>query len=152
MPRRTSTNSSDEDNSSGEGITSLPILTRAQRRRFIEKQQRILRKLIRDFAQDRVVYYTTFDTPQIVQDDTLEDILGVQKVIYEIIFEQTSRTTFVFYSRDLPEGTFTRARGERDDIPEAGPPNFDSDGHKIITDEELSYSDNVEINTDEDSE
>ena len=108
MPRRTLTNSSDEDDSSEEGITSLPILTGAQRRRFIEKQQRIIRELIRDFAPDRVVFYTTFDTPQIVQDDTLEDILGVQKVIYEIIFEQISRTTFGSYSRDLPEGTFTR--------------------------------------------
>ncbi len=89
--------------------------------------------------------------PQIVQDDTLEDILEVQKVNYEIIFEQTSRTIFVFYSRDLPGGTFTRVRGERDDIPE-GPPNFDCDGHEIITDEEFSYSDNVEINTDEELE
>ncbi len=150
MPIRTSTNSSDEDNSSEEGITSLQILTRAQRQRFIEKQQRIIRKLIRDFAPDRVVFYTTFDTPQIVQDDTLEDILVIQKVIYEIIFEQISRTTFGSYSRDLPEGTFTRVRGERGDIPD-GPPNFDSDGHEIITDEEFSYSDDVEINTDEES-
>ncbi len=108
MPRRTSTNSSDKDDSSEEGITSLPILTQAQRRRFIEKQQRIIRQLIRDFAPDRVVFYTTFNTPQVVQEDTLEDILGVQNVIYEIIIEQTSRTTFVFYSRDLPEGTFIR--------------------------------------------
>ncbi len=151
MPRRTSKNSSDEDDSSEEGITSLPILTWAQRQRFIEKKQRIIRKLIRDFAPDFVVFYTTFDTPQIVQDNTLEDILGVQKVIYQIIFEQTSRTTFVFYSRDLPKGSFTRVRGERDDIPE-GPPNFDSDGHEIITDAEFSYSDDVEINTDEESE
>ena len=150
MPRRTSTNSSDKDDSSEEGITSLPILTRAQRWRFIEKQQRIIRKLIRDFAPDRVVFYTTFDTPQIVQDDTLEDILGVQKVIYEIIFEQISRTTFGSYSRDLPEGTFTRFRGERDDIPE-GPPNLDSEGHEILTDEEFSYSDGEEINTDQES-
>ncbi len=151
MPRRTSTISSDEDDSSEEGITSLPILTQAQRRRFIEKQQRIIRKLIRDFAPDRVVFYTSFDTPQIIQDDTLEDILGVQKVIYEIIFEQTSRTIFGSYSRDLPEGTFTQVRGGRDDIPE-GPPNFDSDSHEIITDEEFSYSVDVEINTDEESE
>ena len=135
MPRRTSTNSSDEDDSSEEGITTLPILTRVQRRRFIEKQQRIIRKLIRDFAPDRVVFYTTFDTPQIVHDDTLEDILRVQHIIYEIIFDQRDRNTFVFYSRDLPEGTFTRFRGERDDIPE-GPPNLDSEGHEILTDKE----------------
>jgi hypothetical protein len=151
MPRRTWINSSDEDNSSKEGILTLPILTRAQRRRFIEKQQRILRKLIRDLAPDRVVFYTLFDTPQIVHNDTLEDILIVQHVIYEIIFDQRDRNTFVFYSRDLPEGTFTRVRGERDDIPE-GPPNFDSEGHEILTDEDFSYSDGEDINTDEESE
>ena len=151
MPRRTSPNSSGEDDSSKEGITTLPILTRAQHRRFIEKQQRIIRKLIRDFAPDRVVFYTIFDTPQIVQDDTLEDILRVQHIIYEIIFDQRSWNIFVFYSRDLPEGTFTRLRGERDDIPE-GPPNLDSEGHEILTDEEFSCSDGEVINTDEESE
>jgi hypothetical protein len=108
MPRRTSTNSSDEDDSSKEGILTLPILTRAQHRRFIEKQQRILRRLIRDLAQDCVVFYTLFDMPQIVHDDTLEDILIVQHVIYEIIFDQRDRNIFVFYSRDLLKGTFTR--------------------------------------------
>jgi hypothetical protein len=151
MPRRTSTNSSDEDDSSEEGITTLPILTRVQRRRFIEKQQRIIRKLIRDFAPDHVVFYTIFDTPQIVHDDTLEDILRVQHIIYEIIFDQRDRNIFVFYSRDLPKGTFTRFRGERDDIPE-GPPQLDSEGHEILTDEEFCYSDGEEINTDQESE
>jgi len=108
MPRRTSTNSLDEDDSSKESILTLPILTRAQRWRFIETQHRILRKLIRDLAPDQVVFYTLFDTPQIVHEDTLEDILTVQHVIYEIIFDQRDRNNFVFYSRDLPEGTFTR--------------------------------------------
>jgi hypothetical protein len=151
MPRRTSPNSSGEDDSSKEGILTLPILTLAQSRRFIEKQQRIIRKLIRDLAPDRVVFYTLFDMPQIVHDDTLEDNLIVQHVIYEIIFDQRDRTIFVFYSRDLPEGTFTRVRGEQDDIPEA-PPNFDSEGHEILTDEDFSYSDSEDINTDEESE
>ncbi len=74
--------------------------------------------------------------PKIVYDEALEDILRVQKLIYEILFDQRSRTTFVFYSRDLPERTFTRFRGERDDIPE-GPPQYDLDGHEILTDEEF---------------
>ena len=151
MPRRTSTNSSDKDDSLEEGIPTLPILTWEQRQRFIEKQQRIIRKLIRDFAPDRVVFYTIFDTPQIVHDDTLEDILRVQHIIYEIIFDQRDRNIFVFYSRDLPKETFTRVWGERDDIPE-GPPNFNSEGHEILTYEEFSYSDGEEINTDEESE
>ena len=42
---------------------------------------------------------------------------------------------FKFYSRLLPDGTFILLRGERDDIPE-GPPQYDSDGNEIDTDEE----------------
>ena len=98
----------------------------------------------------RTVFYTLFDTLGVF-DDELEELLGVQKVIYEIIFDQTSRTTFVFYSRDIPHGTFTRVRGERSDIPE-GPPNYDSDGNEIISEEDFFSWDKVEINTDEESE
>ena len=117
-----------------EGIQTL-ILTRSLHRRFIEEQKEIIRKLIRDFYPEREVFYTFFDMPKIVHDDALEDILRVQHINYEIIFDQRSRNIFVFYSRDLPEGTFTRLRGERDDIPE-GPPQYDSDGNEIHTDEE----------------
>ena len=107
MPRRTLTNSSDKDDLSEEGIPTLPILTRAQHRRFIEEQRTIISKLIRDFSPDREVFYTILDTPKIVHDDALEDILGVQHVIYEIIFDQRG-TVYVFYIRNLSEGTFTR--------------------------------------------
>jgi len=141
MPRRISTNSSDEDDLSEEGISTLPILTRSQHHQFIEEKREIIRTLIRDFSPEREVFYTIFDTPKIVHEDALEDILGVQHVIYEIIFknevifDKRSHTVYVFYIRNLPEGTFTRLRGERDDIPE-GPPQYDSDGHKFYTDEE----------------
>jgi len=109
-------------------------LTRSQRRWFIEEQKEIIRKLIRDFYPECEVFYTCFDTPKVVHDDALEDILVFKEVIYEIIFDQRG-TEFLFYIRDLPEGTFTWLRGERDDIPE-GPPQYDSDGNKIHTDEE----------------
>ena len=135
MPRRTLTNSLDEDDLSEDGISTLPILTRAQHRRLIEEQQTIIRTLIRDFSPERNVYYTLFDTPQIVHKDALEDILEVQLVIYEIIFDQRSQTVYVFYTRNLPERTFTRLRGEQDNIPE-GPPQYNSDGNKIHSDEE----------------
>ena len=135
MPRRTLTNSLDEDDLSEDGIPTLPILTHAQPRWLIEKQRTIIRTLIRDFSPERDVYYTLFDTPKIVHKDALEDILEVQLMIYEIIFDQRSRTVYVFYTRNLTEGTFTRRRGERDDIPE-GPPQYDSDGIEIHTDEE----------------
>jgi hypothetical protein len=150
MPRSL-TNYSDEDESPEEGYPALPILTRAQRRRFIEKQQRIIRKLVRDFSPDQTVHYTLFDTPRIIHDNTLGDILRVQHIFYEIIYDQRSQNIFVFYSRDLPEATFTRLQGERDNIPE-GPPQFDSDGHEILTDEEFSHSDGEENNTYKESE
>ena len=111
MPRRTSTNSSDKDDLSEEGIPTLPILTHAQHRRFIEEQREIIRTLIRDSSPEQEVCYTIFDTPNIVYDDTLEDILGVQHVIYEIVFNKR-RTIYVFYIQNLPEGTFTRLQGE----------------------------------------
>ena len=107
MPRRTLTNSLDKDDLSEDGIPTLPILTCAQHRRLIKEQQTIIRTLIRDFSPERNVYYTLFDMPQIVHEDALEDILEVQLVIYEIIFNQRSRTVYVFYTRNLTEGTFT---------------------------------------------
>jgi hypothetical protein len=135
MPRRTLSNSFDKDKLSEDGIPTLPILTRAQHQRLIEEQRAIIRTLIRDFSPERDVYYTLFDTPQIVHEDTLEDILEVQLVIYEIIFNQRSRTVYVFYTRNLTEGTFTCHQGEQDDIPE-GPPQYDLDGIEIHTDKE----------------
>ena len=84
-------------------------------------------------------------------DGELEDLLVVPTVIYEIIFDRTSRTTFSYYSRDIPHSTFTRVRGERSNIPE-GPPNYDSDGNEIISEEDFFSWDEVDTNTDEDSE
>jgi hypothetical protein len=103
MPRRTSTNSSDKDDRSEEGIPTLPILTRAQCRRFIEEQQEIIRQFIRDSYPDQVVYYTIFDTPKIVYGDALEDILGVQYLIYEIIFDQRVRPPLYFIVGTFPK-------------------------------------------------
>jgi hypothetical protein len=131
----TSTYSSDRDDISEVSIPTLPILTRAQQRRFIDEQNNILRTLISESFSEQVVYYTCFGSST-VHDDALESILEVQSVIREIIFDQRSRTVFVFYSRLVPDGTFILLRGERDDIPE-GPPQYDSDGNEIDTDEEF---------------
>ena len=125
MPRSISSYHSDEDSSVGVGTPYLPTLTRSQRRRFLEDQKRIIRHIIRKYARDRTVFYTSFDTPGVF-DAELEELLGETTVIYEIIFDQTSRTVFTYYRRDLPHSTFTRIRGERRDIPE-GPPAYDSD-------------------------
>ena len=90
MPRSTSTNSLGEDDLSEEGIPTLPILTCAQHRRFIVEQRVIISVLIEEYSLERVVFYTTLNTPKIVHDDALEDILGVEEIIYEIIFDQKS--------------------------------------------------------------
>ena len=135
MSRRTSTNSLDKEDLSEDCIPALPILTRAQHRRLIEEQRTIIRMLIQDFSPERDVYYTLFKSPQIVHEDALEDILEVQLVIYKIKFDQRSWTVYIFYTRNLPKGTFTCLQGEQDDIPE-GPPQYDLDGIEIHTDEE----------------
>ena len=82
-------------------------------------------------------------------DAELEELLGENKVIYEIIFDQTKRTIFSYYLRDLLHSTFTRVRGERSNIPE-GPPDYDSDGSEIIS--EADYFSWEEVDTDEESE
>ena len=113
---------------------TLPILTRSQHRQFIQEQRTIIRTLIRDFSLEREVFYTFFATPKIVHKDALEDILVFKEVIYEIIFDQRG-TDFLFYIWNLPKGAFTHLRGEQDDKPE-GPPQYDSDGNEIYTNEE----------------
>jgi hypothetical protein len=128
-----STYSSDEDDLSEIGTPTLPILTRAQQRRYIDEQKKIIRTLISESSSEQVVYYTCFGSST-VHDDALESLLGVQSVVREIIFDQSSRTEFVFYSRLLPDGTFILLQGERDDIPD-GPPQYDSDGNEIDIDE-----------------
>ena len=82
-------------------------------------------------------------------DAELKELLVETKVIYEIIFDQTSRTIFSYYRRDLPHSTFTRVRGERSNIPE-GHPDYDSDGNKIIS--EADYFSWDEVDTDVESE
>ena len=108
MPRSTLTNSSGEDDLSEEGITTLPILTHAQHRWFIVEQRIVISALIKDYSLESVVFYTTFDTPKIAHNNALEDIQGVEEIIYKIIFDQKSRNIFVFYIWDLPKVTFTR--------------------------------------------
>jgi hypothetical protein len=134
MSRRTSTSSSDDDTLSEESIPTLPILTRLQQRRFIQEQQTVIESLIRDFLPYHQVLYTLFDYPRDVQDGALEEIMCVQKVFNEIIFDQR-RSVWIYYTRTVPEGTFLLRRGMRGDIPE-GPPNYDSDGNEVRSDKE----------------
>ena len=86
-----------------------------------------------------------FDSPEILHNDELGDILGVKAITYEIIFNQESQNIFVFYIRELPNGTFTCCQGERDNISD-GPPRYDSDGNSIQTDKESDIYTNEESN------
>ena len=90
MSRRTSTRSSDDSTLSEESTPALPILTRSQQRRFIQEQWTVIESLMRDFSPDQQVYYTLYDSPRDAQDGALEEIMGVQKVINEIIFGRRS--------------------------------------------------------------
>ena len=94
-----------------EGIQTL-ILTRSLHRRFIDEQKEIIRKLIRDFSPEREVFYTFFDTPKIVHEDALEDILEFKEVIYKIIFDQRG-TDFLFYLEPTQRNFYTSLRGAR---------------------------------------
>ena len=134
MSRRTSTSSSDDNTLSEESIPILPILTRSQQRRFIQEQQTVIKSLIRDFSPDHQVFYTLYDSPRDVQDGALEEIMGVQKVINEIIYDRR-RSVWIYFTRTVPEGTFSLRRGMRGDIPE-GPPNYDLDDNEVGSDEE----------------
>jgi len=99
----TSTYCSDEDDHLEVSIPTLPILTRAQHRRFIEEQKKIIRTLISKSFPEQVVYYTCFCSST-VHVDALESILEFQSVIREIILDQRSRTVFKFYNRLFPTG------------------------------------------------
>ena len=135
MSRRTSTNLSDDDTLSEESTPTLPILTRSQLRRFIKEQQTVIESLIRDFSPNHQVFYTLFDTPRIIRDGALEEIMCIQEALNEIIFDQIRQSVWIYHTRRLPEGTFTLRRGMRDDIPE-GPPQYDSDGNEVRSDKE----------------
>jgi hypothetical protein len=134
MSRRTSTSSSDDNTLSEESIPTLPILTQSKQRRFIQEQQTVIESLIRDFLPDRQVFYTLYDSPRDVQDGALEEIMCVQKVFNEIIFDQR-RLVWIYYTRTVPEGTFSLRRGMRGNIPE-GSLNYDLDGNEVRSNEE----------------
>ena len=115
MTRRTSTRSTDDSTLSEESTPALPILTRSQQRRFIQEQRTVIESLMRDFSPDQQVYYTLYDSPSYVQDDALEEIMGVQMVINEIIFDRR-RSLLGRYPKALShsvrgcEATYQKAR------------------------------------------
>jgi hypothetical protein len=104
----------------------FPVLTCEERRRFIDIQWIIIRTLISEFWLERGVYYTTFNRPfKRVYKAALRDILELEDLIFEIIFDRKRRELNNSYVRIFPRGTFARIREHRLDIPEG--PSSDED-------------------------
>jgi hypothetical protein len=78
-----------------------------QQRKFIQVQRTVIGSLIRDFSPEHQVLYTLFDTPRIIRGGALEDIMCIQEAFNEIIFDQRSRSVWIYYTWKLPKGTFT---------------------------------------------
>ncbi len=87
----------------------FPVLTCEERRRFIDIQRIIIRTLISEFWLERGVYYIPFNRPfEHVYKAVLGDILELEDLIFEIIFDQERRELYNSYVRIFPRGTFAR--------------------------------------------
>jgi hypothetical protein len=89
-----------------EEVDPNPVLSCKERSRFIEKQWIVIRSLTREFGLEREVHYTTFNPPfGTIYEGALTDILELDLVIYEIIYERKRRELYYFYVRNFPGGT-----------------------------------------------
>jgi hypothetical protein len=74
---------------------------------------------------EREVHYTIFNPPfGIVYEGALADILELDLMIYEIIYERKSRELYYFYVQNFPGGTMICVHHHRYDMPE-GPSSDD---------------------------
>ena len=81
---------------------------------------------------ERGVYYTTFNRPfERVYEAALGDILELDDLIHDIIFDRERRELYNSYVQIFPRGIFARIREHQWDIPE-GP----------SSDEDKDYDDN----------
>jgi hypothetical protein len=102
-----------KDDKLSEEIDPFPVLSCEERSRYIEKQWVLIRSLIREFGPEREVHYTTFNPPfGFVYEGALADILELDLVIYEIIYEQEKREVYYFYVRNFPGGTMIPVRAD----------------------------------------
>ncbi len=110
-----------------DNINPIPVLSFEERIRYIEKQRIAIRSLIEEFGLERVVHYTIYNRPfEFVYEGALKDLLILDLVIYEIIYERKRRELYHFYARVRETGTMIPARAERDDM-EEGPTSDDDD-------------------------
>ena len=108
----------------------------------IEKQRVLIRSLIVEFGLEREVHYTTFNPPfGFVYEGALADILELDLIIYEIIYERKKREVYYFYVRNFPGGTMIPVRADRYDM-EEGPSSDDNEDKEV--------EDNNDVNGDVD--
>jgi hypothetical protein len=102
------------------------VLSCEERSRYIEKQRVLIRKLIQEFGMEREVHHTTFNPPfGFVYEGALADLLVLDLVIYEIIYERKRRELYLFYARNFPGGTMIPVRASQYDM-EEGPSSDDN--------------------------
>jgi hypothetical protein len=127
-----------------DNINPIPVLSFEERIRYIEKQRIAIRSLIEEFGLERVVHYTIYNRPfGFVYEGALKDLLVLDVVIYEIIYERERRELYHFYARNRPGGTMIPVRAERDDM-EEGPTSDDDDNE--------DDDDNDDVNNDVNNE
>jgi hypothetical protein len=110
-----------------EDVNPFPVLSCEECIRYIEKQRIAIRSLIEEFGLEREVQYTTFNPPfGFVYEGALKDLLVLDLVIYEIIYERERRELYLFYARNRPGGTMIPVCASQYDM-EEGPSSDDND-------------------------
>ncbi len=95
-------------------VKPFPVLSCEERIRYIEKQRIAIRSLIEELGLEREVHYTIYNHPfGFVYEGALKDLLVLDLVIYEIIYERKWRELYLFYARNRPGGTMIPVRAER---------------------------------------
>jgi hypothetical protein len=103
-------------------ILILPWLMRSQHHQCITMQCKFIRKPIGDYYKSKEVGYTLAVRPNYVYYKVLSEILSEEEVIHEAIVAQRSNSSFLFYTRELPDSPFEETTDWRDNILEEGCP------------------------------
>ncbi len=121
-------------------VNPFPVLSSEERIRYIEKQRIAIRSLIEEFGLEREVHYIIYNRPfRFVYEGALKDLLVLDLVIYEIIYERKRRELYLFYARVRETGTMIPVCAERYDMEEG--PSSDDDDNK-------DDDDNDDVNND----
>ncbi len=121
-------------------VDPYPVLSCEERICYIDKQRIAIHSLIEEFGLEREVHYTIYNCPfGFVYEGALKDLLVLDLVIYEIIYERERRELYLFYARNRPGGTMIPVHAERYDMKEG--PSSDNDNDE-------DDNDNDDVNDD----